>query len=109
MYDSACSEIQALLLQGAQLVDVRTPAEFTQRALPGAVNLPLPRLERLSEQLDPERPVLVYCRNGQRSAHARHRLQSAGFKRVIDLGGPFYYLPCVPQIEAARKRPAIAA
>ena len=109
MYDSACSEIQALLLQGAQLVDVRTPAEFSQRALPGAVNLPLQRLECLSRQLDPERPVLVYCRNGQRSAHARRRLQSAGFKRVIDLGGPFYYLPCVPQIKAACQRPAMAA
>jgi rhodanese-related sulfurtransferase len=51
----------------------------------------------------------VYCRNGQRSAHARRRLQAAGFKRVIDLGGPFYYLPCVPQIKAACKGPAIAA
>src|SRR5207248_10674898 len=44
-----------------QVVDVRGPGEFAGGTLPGAVNLPLPRLRELMGKLNPARPVLVTC------------------------------------------------
>jgi phage shock protein E len=109
MFQSVCAEIKELLLKGAQLLDVRTPMEFAQGALPGALNIPVQILHGAIDRLDPDTPVLVYCRSGHRSAHATRWLQSVGFKKVIDLGGAFYYLPCVPEIKAARLARTVAA
>jgi rhodanese-related sulfurtransferase len=55
-------ELQQLLRQGAQLVDVLPAKEFAEEHLPGAVNLPLRRIETEARAaLDPEQPVVVYC------------------------------------------------
>jgi rhodanese-related sulfurtransferase len=56
------SEVKTLLEQGAQLVDVLEEDEFTHDHLPGAINIPLKRLdEKTVAGLDRGRPVLVYC------------------------------------------------
>jgi rhodanese-related sulfurtransferase len=56
------SEVKRLLEQGAQLVDVLGDDEFAHDHLPGAINIPLKRLdEKTVAGLDRERPVLVYC------------------------------------------------
>jgi len=56
------SEVKRLLEQGAQLVDVLGDDEFAHDHLPGAINIPLKRLdEKTAAGLDRERPVLVYC------------------------------------------------
>ena len=109
MQSISCTDIQAIMGQGGQLVDVRTPMEFAQGALPGAINIPVQVLHGAPEQLDPEKPVLVYCRSGQRSAHAQSWLQTMGFRQVIDLGGAFYYLPCVREMKAAHESRRFAA
>jgi rhodanese-related sulfurtransferase len=83
--------------------------EFAQGALPGALNIPVQILQGAVARLDADKPVLVYCRSGQRSAHATRWLRSVGFNKVIDLGGAFYYLPCVPEMKAAREVSAVAA
>ncbi len=58
----AVSEVKQLLEQGAQLVDVLGKEEFEHSHLPGAINIPLKRLdEKTAAGLDRERPVLVYC------------------------------------------------
>jgi phage shock protein E len=55
-------EVRALIDRGAQVVEVLSPEEFEEEHLPGAINLPLPKLEREARsRLDPGRPVLVYC------------------------------------------------
>lgn len=55
-------EIQALLDRGAQLVEVLPSDEYDEEHLPGAINLPLRKLEkRAKQQLDPGKPVIVYC------------------------------------------------
>jgi rhodanese-related sulfurtransferase len=55
-------EVRALIERGAQVVEVLSPEEFEEDHLPGAINLPLGRLEREARsRLDPDRPVLVYC------------------------------------------------
>jgi rhodanese-related sulfurtransferase len=70
-----------------QVVDVRGAGELAEGDLPGAVNLPLPRLRSLLHRLDPHRPVLVYCAGGYRSIAAASLLRASGFVDVSDLLG----------------------
>ncbi len=76
-------------VDGLQVVDVRGPGEFAGGALPGAVNLPLPRLRESLASLDPSRPVLVNCAGGYRSSAAASMLRSKGFTDVSDLIGGY--------------------
>lgn len=56
------SEVQALIDRGVQVVEVLGPEEFEEDHLPGAINLPLSRVETEAlEKLDSGRPVVVYC------------------------------------------------
>lgn len=73
--------------QDLQIVDVRGPGEFAGGSLPGAVNLPLPRLRTLAETLDPARATLVSCAGGYRSMAAASMLRAHGFLDVSDLIG----------------------
>ena len=74
-------------LPDLQVVDVRGPGEFASGALPGARNLPLPRLRSMIGQLEPQRPVLVNCAGGYRSSAAASLLRAHGFSDVSDLLG----------------------
>jgi phage shock protein E len=76
-----------LVARGAVLLDVRTPEEFRDEHVPGAVNVPLQELTaRLDEVGARDRTVVVYCRSGRRSAEAARLLQHAGFRHVHDMG-----------------------
>ena len=59
-------ELQRMLgEEGAQLVEVLPKAEYEEDHLPGAIHLPLRRLEAEARDiLDPARPVIVYCWDG---------------------------------------------
>lgn len=82
----ATARAHSLVEQGALLLDVRTAEEYGAGHLAGAVNIPVQQLaERLSEVGTRERPVVVYCRSGGRSAQAASLLQRAGYQ-VCDLG-----------------------
>jgi phage shock protein E len=74
-----------LVGEGAQLVDVRTPGEFAGGALPGAKNIPVDGLAGRLGEIDPKRPVIVYCRSGMRSSKAAAMLTERGYT-VHDLG-----------------------
>jgi rhodanese-related sulfurtransferase len=55
-------EVRSLIDRGVQVVEVLGPEEFEEDHLPGAINLPLRKLETEAERvLDRSRPVLVYC------------------------------------------------
>lgn len=79
---------QALVKDGAILLDVRSPGEFAEGHLPGALNVPVQELEATLGSLsaDRNRPIVVYCRSGVRSARARAQLLKAGYTKVEDLG-----------------------
>lgn len=54
--------VRRLVAQGAQLVEVLPAGEYAEDHLPGAISLPLRRLEQHAKTvLDPDRPVVVYC------------------------------------------------
>lgn len=73
---------------GALLLDVRTKQEFESGHLPGAVNIPLPMLTADPAQVgnDKQRPIVVYCASGTRSAVASVVLGRFGYAQVADLG-----------------------
>ena len=55
-------EVQRLLSEGAQLVEVLPREEYEEEHLPGAINIPIPRIDKEArDRLDPNRPVIVYC------------------------------------------------
>ena len=71
----------------AKLVDVRTPQEFANNGISGAINIPLQEMAgRLDEFGDEDQPIVVYCRSGARSDHARRILENEGYEEVYDLG-----------------------
>ena len=76
---------------GAQLIDVRTPREFTNGFIKGAKNIDYngDSFEKQMKKLDKTKPVLVYCAAGGRSENAAELLQEWGFKEVYDLEGGY--------------------
>jgi len=69
------------------LVDIRTPAEIAQAAIPGAVYLPMHLLPLRLSELPQDKDLVLYCRSGARSYHACAYLIQQGFKNAINLRG----------------------
>ena len=82
-------EAREKIQAGAVIVDVRSPDEYEQGHLPGAVLLPLPTLQQQPDGQLPDKQavLLVYCRSGVRSKEAAQRLAAFGYTQVYDLGG----------------------
>jgi rhodanese-related sulfurtransferase len=72
-------EAQKLIDDGAQLIDVRAAHEWDAGHIAGATHLPLDELAGRTAEIDPERPVVLYCRGGNRSTMATDALAAAGF------------------------------
>lgn len=75
--------------KSSQIVDVRTPQEFSAGHIANAVNMDVTAdgFEQQIESLDKDKPVMVYCKSGGRSARAASILKDKGFKNVYDLDG----------------------
>src|SRR5574337_594237 len=77
------------LIEGGKvfsLIDVRTPAEFREGHIPGALLVPLASIES-SEGFPYEGSIVLYCAGGVRSVKARELLYSRGVRDVVDLKG----------------------
>jgi rhodanese-related sulfurtransferase len=72
-------EAKTLIEGGAQLVDVRADHEWEAGHIAGAKHLPLAELAERASEIDRERPVVLYCRGGNRSTMATAALADAGF------------------------------
>jgi hydroxyacylglutathione hydrolase len=72
-----------------QVVDIRNPGETVGGVIPGARTIPLPELPRRLEELDRDRPVVLYCAGGWRSSVGASLLRANGFTDVSDLLGGF--------------------
>ena len=89
----------------AFLLDVRGFDEFASGHAEGAACIPLPDLERRAGDLPTDRPVLVMCQSGGRSAIATERLRALGMDNITDVQGGFNAwrqagLPTVKQTSA---------
>ena len=84
------TEIRGTLTQGEDVLvlDVRSPEEFAENHLEGAVNMPHGQVgERLDEVGPTSRHVIVYCKSGVRASWAADTLREAGYTHVQNLGG----------------------
>ena len=72
-----------------QLIDVRTPQEYSEGYLPGAIlmDIKAASFDSLIRTLDKTRPVFVYCRSGRRSLEAANILEKNKFEVVYNLDG----------------------
>jgi rhodanese-related sulfurtransferase len=81
------AEDWAAFAAGTQVLDVRTTRENAESALPGSINIPVQQLRERLGELDPSRPVRVYCKSGFRSYLAYRILAQRGFGDVSTLSG----------------------
>lgn len=80
--------VKAKIEEGALILDVRTPGEYSSGHYPGAINIPLDQIgRRINELGDKTRPIVVYCLSGARSYSARSILMAQGFRDVVNGGG----------------------
>ncbi len=79
------ADIPALVQNGALMIDVRTPTEFSSGAIQGAVNIPYDEIGRVN--VDKNQSIIVYCQSGARSAVAKKSLERAGYTQVVNAGG----------------------
>jgi rhodanese-related sulfurtransferase len=75
-------EARKLVEDGAQLIDVRADHEWEVGRIAGATHVPLPELPQRLDEIDKDRPVVLYCRGGNRSSMATEALTDAGYDAV---------------------------
>ena len=80
------ADLNGLIQQGGFLVDVRTPAEFAEGSVPGAVNIPLDTVASQLSKFGNKENIIVFCRSGNRSGQAKAILDQNGFKNVVNGG-----------------------
>ena len=73
----------------AIILDVRTPEEFAQGHIPGALLLPVTQIAEQAESVLPDKDtlILMYCRSGNRTQTAGQLLADMGYSKVYDFGG----------------------
>jgi rhodanese-related sulfurtransferase/glyoxylase-like metal-dependent hydrolase (beta-lactamase superfamily II) len=81
--------VRKAIATGAVTLDVREPNEFDEGHIPGALHVPLGSLERRSDALPRDRPIVTYCGHGERSATALSLLERGGFVGLTNLDGGF--------------------
>jgi rhodanese-related sulfurtransferase len=72
-------EAQEMVAEGAQLVDVRADHEWEAGRIAGAKHVPLAELSERAGEIEKGRPVVLYCRGGNRSTMATQALADAGY------------------------------
>ena len=86
----APQQYQQLFAEAQQahlLLDVRLPEEFTTEHIAGATNIPVQILQERLHEVPQDRPVVFYCRSGNRTKKAAEILTQAGYRDLYDLGG----------------------
>lgn len=80
--------VKEMIEAGAKIIDVRSVGEFADEAYPGAVNIPLNVLPAKLGELGPkDKPIILYCASGARSAQAARLLKQSGYTAVVNAGG----------------------
>jgi len=81
-----------LMQEGAIILDVRTPGEFSSGHIKGSINISVDKLaHNLNKLKSKNKPIITCCASGMRSASAKNFLQSNGYTAVHN-GGAWYRL-----------------
>ena len=87
---SVAEAVDLIKNKNAVIIDVRTPEEFAESHLPEANNFPVDTLSQNIEtikKLQRDKPLLVYCHSGKRSARAAEKLKNLGVNSLYNLKG----------------------
>lgn len=69
------------------LLDVREVEEFAVGRIPGAINIPLSELEARLAEVEKDKPIVLVCRTGGRSAMAAQFMAFHGYKDLFNVNG----------------------
>ena len=85
--DINIEQMETLIKQGAIVIDVRSPQEFAEGHIPGAICIPEYNIQReiRNKVSNINSLIIVYCDSGVRSKNAQKRLQKMGYKQVYNL------------------------
>lgn len=83
----SASEAKTMQDAGAFMLDVREQSEWNELHMPGATLIPLGQLASRMSEVPKDKPVVVVCRSGNRSAQARDLLAQSGFGSVTSMAG----------------------
>jgi rhodanese-related sulfurtransferase len=84
----AVDDVDAMVADGAALIDIREQNEWDEARIPGAELKPMSSINDWYQDLPRDRTVILYCRSGQRSAQAVHALVTqAEFDNVLNMTG----------------------
>ena len=74
---------------GYIILDVRTPEEFAEKHIPGAINVANETIgtDEIPELPNKDQLILVYCRSGNRSKQASEKLVALGYINIVEFGG----------------------
>ena len=76
------------LIEKGTVVDVRSPQEFAGEHFPGAINIPLDQVpQKVNDFKEMPKPIIAYCRSGNRSGMAVSMLKQAGITDAVNGGG----------------------
>lgn len=80
---------QARETPGSVVIDVRSPEEYRDGHIEGAVNIPLVSIPSTAVKRLPDKsaPIFAYCLSGARSAQAVRELERQGYTNVVNMGG----------------------
>lgn len=87
MYDISDEDLSSIILKGAIIVDVRSPQEYEEGHLEGAILLPEYDIKKKAREVLPDKnkEIVLYCSSGTRSKKAQKELQSMGYTKVYNL------------------------
>lgn len=80
-------DFSTLMKNGAQIVDVRTEAEYSGGHIKNSINIPLQNLSKNLDKISKTKPVIVCCASGVRSASAKSILENQKILEVYNGGG----------------------
>jgi phage shock protein E len=84
--NAVLTDYKTLVEGGAQIIDVRTPSEFSAGHIPNSVNIPITHITKKISRVAKDRQIILVCASGMRSASARNSLLSMGYLHVHNGG-----------------------
>ena len=91
MYDISDEDLSSIILKGAIIVDVRSPQEYEEGHMEGAILLPEYDIKKKAREVlqDKNKDIVVYCSSGTRSKKAQEELNDMGYMKVYNLYNGF--------------------
>ncbi len=85
------SELTNRMTKESVLIDVRTPEEYSEGSIPGAININVKSddFQKLITKMNKESDYLIFCRSGRRSVTASEIMSDSGFKKLTNIKGGY--------------------